>query len=69
MPSAGDFVIYGIDAAEGHVSFIPEMGSHVGPSHDGMHTFILHPPKVRLPSPITHPVQLYNHFIRYQASQ
>jgi hypothetical protein len=67
MPSAGDFVIYGIDAAEGHVSFIPEMGSHAGPSYEEMHTFILRPPKVRLPSPITHPVQLYNYFIRYQA--
>jgi hypothetical protein len=66
MPSAGDFVIYGTDAAEGHVSFLPEWGAHAGPSHDEMHTFIVHPAKVTLPPSITHPVQLYDHFIRYQ---
>jgi hypothetical protein len=66
MPSAGDLVIYGIDAVQGHVSFIPEFGSHAGPTEDEMHTFIVHPPQVKLPSPITHPVQLYDHFIRYQ---
>jgi hypothetical protein len=69
MPSAGDFVVYGIDAAaQGHVSFIPEMGAHAGPSHDELHTFIVRPAKVTLPSPISHPVQLYDHFIRYQKS-
>jgi Type I phosphodiesterase / nucleotide pyrophosphatase len=69
MPSAGDFVVYGIDAAaQGHVSFIPEMGAHAGPSHDELHTFIVRPAKVTLPSPISHPVQLYDHFIRYQNS-
>ena len=67
MPSAGDLVIYGTDAAQGHVSFIPEFGAHAGPSHDEMHTFIVRPPRVKLPAPITHPVQLYEHFIRYQA--
>jgi hypothetical protein len=66
MPSAGDLVIYGIDAPAGHVSFIPEFGSHAGPSHDELHTFIMRPAKVKLRLPINHPVQLYDHFIRYQ---
>ncbi|HEX9443300.1 MAG TPA: alkaline phosphatase family protein [Candidatus Binatia bacterium] len=66
MPSAGDLVIYGIDAPQGHVSFIPEMGTHAGPSADEMGTFIVRPAAVVLPSPITHPVQLYGHFIKYQ---
>jgi type I phosphodiesterase/nucleotide pyrophosphatase len=66
MPSAGDFVIYGTGAAEGHVSFIPENGCHAGPSVDEMNTFIVRPAKVTLPASITHPVQLYDHFIRYQ---
>ena len=66
MPSAGDLVIYGIDAPEGHVSFIAELGAHAGPSPDELHTFIVRPAHVRLPSPISHPVQLYEHFIRYQ---
>ena len=67
MPSAGDLVIYGIDAAaQGHVSFIPEMGAHAGPSATELHTFIVRPANVTLLSPISHPVQLYDHFIRYQ---
>ena len=66
MPSAGDLVIYGTDAPEGSVSFIPEHGAHAGPSHDEMHTFIVRPAKVTLSSLITHPIQLYDHFIRYQ---
>ena len=66
MPSAGDLVIYGIDAPEGHVSFIPELGAHAGPSPEELHTFIMRPAKVILPSPISHPIQLYEHFIRYQ---
>src|SRR5919106_3318553 len=66
MPSAGDLVIYGIDAPQGHVSFIPEMGTHAGPSPAELHTFIVRPAKVTLPSPIKHPVQLYEHFSRYQ---
>ena len=65
MPSAGDLVIYGIDAPEGHVSFIPELGAHAGPSPEELHTFIVRPAKVTLPSSISHPVQLYEHFIRY----
>lgn len=66
MPSAGDLVIYGIDAPEGHVSFIAEVGAHAGPSPDEMQTFIVAPPGVRLPHPITHPVQLYAHFVAYR---
>jgi hypothetical protein len=68
MPSAGDLVIYGIDAPEGHISFIPEMGTHAGPSPNEINTFIVRPATVTLPSPITHPIQLYDHFIRYQKS-
>jgi hypothetical protein len=68
MPSAGDLVIYGIDAPRGHVSFIPENGTHAGPSSTELHTFIVRPPGVKLPLPINHPVQLYDHFIRYQES-
>jgi hypothetical protein len=67
MPSAGDFVIYGIDTnSHGHVSFIPEMGAHAGPSSTELHTFIVRPPKVTVALPINHPIQLYDHFIRYQ---
>jgi hypothetical protein len=68
MPSAGDLVIYGIDAPRGHVSFIPEVGAHAGPSPEELHTFIVRPAKVTLPAPLNHPVQLYDHFIRYQAT-
>jgi hypothetical protein len=66
MPSAGDLVIYGINAPRGHVSFIPEMGAHAGPSPEELHTFIVRPAKVTLPAPLSLPVQLYDHFIRYQ---
>ena len=65
MPSAGDLVIYGIDAPGGHVSFIAELGAHAGPSPEELHTFVVHPARVALPLPIDHPVQLYDHFIRY----
>jgi hypothetical protein len=68
MPSAGDLVIYGIDAPDGHVSFVPEVGAHAGPSPEELHTFILHHHAVALPETITHPRQLYDHFIRYQES-
>jgi hypothetical protein len=67
MPSAGDLVIYGTGAPGGHVSFIPEIGAHAGPSTDELHTFIVHPPGVELPALITHPAELYAHFLRYQA--
>jgi hypothetical protein len=66
MPSAGDLVLYGIDAPGGHVSFIPEVGAHAGPSPDELHTFIVVPPAARLPAAITHPIELYPHFLAYQ---
>jgi Type I phosphodiesterase / nucleotide pyrophosphatase len=69
MPSAGDLVIYGIDAPGGHVSFIPEVGAHAGPSPEELHTFIVCSAKQTLPLPITHPVQLYEHFMQYQSGQ
>ncbi|HYU14747.1 MAG TPA: alkaline phosphatase family protein [Candidatus Acidoferrum sp.] len=65
MPSAGDLVIYGNDAVEGNISFIPEQGAHAGPSADELHTFIVSPPVAHLAGPITHPIQLYDHFILY----
>jgi hypothetical protein len=68
MPSAGDLVIYGTGTPEGTVSFIREHGAHAGPSETEMHTFIVRPAGVTLPCAITHPVQLYDHFIAYQAS-
>ena len=43
-----------------------ELGAHAGPSPEELHTFIVRPASVTLPSPISHPVQLYDHFIRYQ---
>ena len=66
MPSAGDLVIYGTGVPAQQVSFIPEYGAHAGPSHDEMHTFIVCDADVKLPGPIVHPTQLYEHFIRYQ---
>ena len=44
MPSAGDLVIYGLESADGHVSFITEIGAHAGPTADEMQTFIVTPP-------------------------
>jgi hypothetical protein len=32
-----------------------------------MQTFIIRPGSVTLPAPITHPTQLYGHFIGYRA--
>jgi len=67
MPSAGDIVLYGTGAPGGDVSFSDELGAHAGPSEEELHTFILHPPSVRLPAgPLTHPVELYPHFRAYQ---
>jgi hypothetical protein len=66
MRSAGDLVIYGTDSPDGDVSFIREHGAHAGPGASEIHTFIVGPAKVTLPSPISNPVQLYDHFIRYQ---
>jgi hypothetical protein len=68
MPSAGDLVLYGLEASEGHVSFVNETGAHAGPTEDEMQTFIVTPPGVTLSTPITHPLQLYPHFVHYQAS-
>jgi hypothetical protein len=66
MPSAGDLVVYGIGASAGHVSYLPERGAHAGPSPEELHTFLLHPPRVALPSdPVSHPSQLYPHFLAY----
>jgi hypothetical protein len=67
MPSAGDLVLYGLEASDGHVSFVAETGAHAGPTEDEMHTFIVTPPGVTMVLPITHPLQLYPHFVRYQA--
>ena len=69
MLSAGDLVIYGTGAADGNISFIPERGAHAGPASEELHTFIAHPEAVHLPTAITHPLQLYGHFIRYQSSR
>jgi hypothetical protein len=66
MRTAGDLVIYGHGAAEGNVSYIPEIGAHAGPSHDELHTFIVAPRGAELPHPLIHPLQLYDVFIRYQ---
>ncbi len=66
MPSAGDLVVYGIDAPEGHVSYVPEVSAHAGTSPDELHTFLIHPPGVEVPAPIGHPVELYPLFMRYQ---
>jgi hypothetical protein len=66
MPSAGDIVLYGTGASGGSVSFIDERGAHAGPSEEELHAFILHPPTVRLPeAALTHPRQLYPHFLAY----
>jgi len=67
MPSAGDLVLYGIGAPGGAVSFIDERGAHAGPSEEELHAFILHPPTARLPDgALTHPRQLYPHFLAYR---
>jgi hypothetical protein len=50
------------------VSFIGEIGAHAGPSLDELHTFLIHPREAPIPSPITHPTQLYPYFMRYQDS-
>jgi hypothetical protein len=66
MPSAGDLVLYGIDSAEGDVSFIAETGAHAGPSRDELHTFIIGAAHAPLPDAIEHPTQLYPYFMTYQ---
>ena len=66
MPSAGDLVLYGIDAVGGNVSFISEIGAHAGPSHDELHTFVIAAARAPLPESIAHPIQLYSYFMAYQ---
>jgi hypothetical protein len=66
MRCAGDLVIYGNDSPDGNVSYIRELGAHAGPAVEELHTFIVSPPHASLPSPITHPIQLYDHFLKYQ---
>jgi hypothetical protein len=66
MRRAGDLVIYGHDATDGNVSYIAEIGAHAGPSRDELHTFIVAPAGVTLPTPLLHPLQLYDVFVRYQ---
>jgi hypothetical protein len=68
MRSAGDLVVYGIDAPEGHVSYIDEVGAHAGASPDELHTFIVAPEHVELPPRIEDPLQLHAVFSRYRAS-
>jgi hypothetical protein len=66
MPSAGDLVVYGIDAPEGHVSYIDEVGGHAGASPDELHTFVVAPEDAGFPARIDHPLQLHEVFMRYQ---
>ena len=66
MPSAGDLVIYGIDAPEGHVSYVNEVGAHAGPAREELHAFLLRPPAADAPPAIAHPIELYPLFMRYQ---
>jgi hypothetical protein len=66
MPSAGDLVIYGNGTPDGNVSYIPEAGAHAGPWPEELHCFIVSPAGVTLPAPLTHPTQLYPHFLQYQ---
>src|SRR5581483_3276137 len=66
MRCAGDLVLYGEASADGNVSYVAEVGAHAGPAPEEMHTFIVAPAGAPLPASITHPVQLYDVFIRYQ---
>jgi hypothetical protein len=66
MRCAGDLVIYGNESPDGNVSYIWELGAHAGPAPEELYTFIISPPGAAAPSPITHPLQLYGHFMSYQ---
>jgi hypothetical protein len=66
MRSAGDLVVYGLDAPEGNVSYVAERGAHAGTSPEEMHTFLVHPGHIPVPAPLTHPIQLYPLFVAYQ---
>jgi hypothetical protein len=68
MRTAGDLVLYGHDTPDGNISYIAEIGAHAGPSVDELHTFIVAPVDCDLPARITHPLQLYDVFVRYQPS-
>ena len=48
------------------MSFIAEIGAHAGPTEDEMQTFVVAPPHAPLAAPVTHPLQLYPQFARYQ---
>ncbi|MBI1736709.1 MAG: alkaline phosphatase family protein [Candidatus Rokubacteria bacterium] len=65
MRCAGDLVLYGHGAPEGDVSFISEQGAHAGPGEDELHTFLVHPVHATPAAPLVHPIQLYDHFVRY----
>jgi hypothetical protein len=69
MPCAGDLVLYGIDSAQGNVSFVAETGAHAGPSRDELHTFIIGPAGSPLPESIQHPIELYPYFMAYQETR
>jgi len=66
MPSAGDLVIYGTAAPEGHVSYVNEVGGHAGAAAEELHAFLIGPVASAVPATITHPVELYPIFVRYQ---
>jgi hypothetical protein len=68
MRCAGDLVIYGNESPDGNVSYISELGAHAGPAAEELYTFIVSPPGRRVPVPITHPIQLYEHFLAYQST-
>jgi hypothetical protein len=68
MRCAGDLVLYGHNSPDGDISFISEQGAHAGPSADEMQTFVVHAAETAVPVPLRHPIQLYDHFIRYHAT-
>ncbi len=68
MPSAGDLVIYGHDASDGNISYVPETGAHAGASSDELYTFVVCGRGITLPTPIGHPVELYPHFLDYRVA-
>jgi hypothetical protein len=61
-----DFVVASQHMIDRAIRRFAERGAHAGPSADEMQTFIIRPETVTLPADITHPVQLYQHFIAYQ---
>ena len=66
MPSVGDLVIYGVGAPGGHVSYVAEIGAHAGTCARG-DEHVHHASEERDgAAPLVHPLQLYDHFTRYQ---